>query len=245
MGLESLLAMLKSGVTEVTEVQANNGGASGCNPAQPEGVTEVTPPGGGNPSVTPVTPRNPAEVTEQASNSKACTPVTPDTPEIIMPQRATATAPLPADAEAEIRAWLAMIGETDPATIHEVLGEYHRYQDARDYYGGRAGADLPKPDPYPDDRRTCSECTNLAGRRCRAAMRRELIGMASWHEPDPERLHACYAFLPLANDPDQRTGKERWPSLAPTKTADPDQRGGRDHWDRPSHRENAHANPGK
>ena len=214
MGLESLLAMMKSGVTEVTEVQASNGGPSGCNPAQPAGVTEVTPPGGGNPPVTPVTPRNPGGVTPQASNSKACTLVTPVTPEIIIPQRGTATAPLPADAEAAIRAWLAMIGETDPATIAEVMGECHRYQDARDYYGGRAAADLPKPDPFPDDRIMCSECGNLAGRRCRAAMRRELIGMASWHEPDPARHHACYGYLPLTNDTDQRPGAERWPSLA-------------------------------
>ncbi len=218
MGLESLLAMMKSGVTEVTEVQPCNGGPSGCNPAQPAGVTEVATTLSGNQAVTPVTPRNPPEVTTQVSNAKACTPVTPVTPEIIMPQRPPATAPLPADEEAAIRAWLAMIGETDPATIAEVMGECHRYQDARDYYGGRAAADLPKPDPFPDDRIMCSECGNLAGRRCRAAMRRELIGMASWHEPDPTRRHACFAFLPVASDPDPRPGKVRWPSLAPNYT---------------------------
>lgn len=214
MGLESLLAMMKSGVSGVAEVQASNDGASGCNPPQPAGVSEVSiAMGGGHPD-TPDTPRNLPEVSAQASNSKACTPDTPDTPKIIIPQRPPATAPLPADAEAAIRAWLALIGETDPATIAEVMGECHRYQDARDYYGGRAAADLPKPDPFPDDRKTCGECANLAGRRCRAAMRRELPGMASWHEPDPERRHACFAFLPLASDPDQRTGKVRWPILA-------------------------------
>ncbi len=218
MGLESLLALMKSGVTEVTEVQASNGGPSGCNPAQPDGVTEVTPPGGGNPPVTPVTPRNPGGVTPQASNSKACTLVTPVTPEIIIPQRAPATAPLSADTEAAIRAWLVMIGETDAATIAEVMGECHRFQDARDYYGGRAAADLPQPDPFPDDRIMCGECGNLAGRRCRAAMHRELPATAPWHEPDPTRRHACFAFLPLPSDPDQRPGKVRWPSLAPNNS---------------------------
>lgn len=218
MGLESLLASLQSGVSQVSGVQPNNDGASGCNPTPADGVSGVSRARGDEDTDTPDTPRNLAGVSAQASNSKACTPDTPDTPEIIIPQRTPATAPLLADAEAVIRAWLAMIGETDPATIHEVLGECHRYQDARDYYGGRAAADLPKPDPFPDDRIMCSECGNLAGRRCRAAMHRELIGMAPWHEPDPTRRHACFAFLPVVSDPDPRPGKVRWPSLAPNYT---------------------------
>lgn len=69
-----------------------------------------------------------------------------------------------------------------------------------------------------DDRITCTACRNLTGARCQAARRRELPSMAPWHEPDPERLHACYAFLPLADDTDQRPGKVRWPSLAPGYT---------------------------
>ena len=89
---------------------------------------------------------------------------------------------------------------------------------------------IPANDPHPDllesffgyavphdDRIQCTACRNLAtSGRCKAA--RELPGMASWHEPDPERLHACYAFLPLADDTDQRPGKVRWPSLAPGYT---------------------------
>ncbi|MBP6733935.1 MAG: hypothetical protein KAX51_07215 [Chromatiaceae bacterium] len=64
-----------------------------------------------------------------------------------------------------------------------------------------------------DDRIQCQACRNLAtSGRCLAA--RRLPGMASWHEPDPSRHHACYAFLPLASDPDPRPGKVRWPSLA-------------------------------
>ena len=74
-------------------------------------------------------------------------------------------------------------------------------------------ADLPS-----DDRIQCQACRNLTGARCQAARRRELPSMAPWHEPDPERRHACHGFLPLASDPDQRPGKVRWPSLAPNYT---------------------------
>lgn len=68
-----------------------------------------------------------------------------------------------------------------------------------------------------DYRIQCQACRNLANSgRCLAA--RRLPGMASWHEPDGERLHACYQYSPLADDPDQRPGKVRWPSLAPNYT---------------------------
>lgn len=87
----------------------------------------------------------------------------------------------------------------------------------------RAANDPPPPAPWlsglpHDDRIQCTACRNLTGARCQAARRRELPSMAPWHEPDPERLHACYGFLPLASDPDQRPGKVRWPSLAPNYT---------------------------
>ena len=65
-----------------------------------------------------------------------------------------------------------------------------------------------------DDRITCRQCRHLSGRRCQAAARRELAQVAPWHEPDPARHHACYGYLPLTNDTDQRPGAERWPSLA-------------------------------
>ena len=65
-----------------------------------------------------------------------------------------------------------------------------------------------------DDRITCRQCRHLSGRRCQAAARRELAQVAPWHEPDPARHHACYGFIPLANDTDQRPGAERWPCLA-------------------------------
>jgi hypothetical protein len=52
------------------------------------------------------------------------------------------SAPLTASEEAAIRAWLALIGETDPATIAAVIDHCQRDADARDYFAGRAAADL-------------------------------------------------------------------------------------------------------
>ena len=74
----------------------------------------------------------------------------PFTPTIRQP-----SAPLTASEETAIREWLALIEETDPATIAEVIGQCQRDADARDYFTRRAAAELPKPDPFPDDRRTC------------------------------------------------------------------------------------------
>ena len=54
-------------------------------------------------------------------------------------------APLTAEEETAIRAWLALIEETDPATLAEVIGRCQRDADARDYFTGRAAAELPKP----------------------------------------------------------------------------------------------------
>lgn len=59
------------------------------------------------------------------------------------------SAPMSANDEQAIRAWLAMIEETDPATIAEVFSQCQRDADARDYFTGRAAAELPKPDSLP------------------------------------------------------------------------------------------------
>lgn len=54
----------------------------------------------------------------------------------------TATAPMTADEDAAIRAWLALIEETDQATIAEVIEQCQRDAEARDYFTGRAAAEL-------------------------------------------------------------------------------------------------------
>ena len=96
------------------------------------------------------------------------------------------TARITAEEEKAIRAWLELIEETDPAAITEVIEKCQRVADAREYFIGRAAAELPKPDP--DDRRTCSQCANLIARRCEG-------------------------YAPGQDDPDQRHGRERWPGL--------------------------------
>ena len=87
-----------------------------------------------------------ADILERHPDAVAAEPFTPT---IRQP-----SAPLTASEETAIRAWLALIEETDPATIAEVMGQCQRDADARDYFTGRAAAELPKPDPFPDDRRT-------------------------------------------------------------------------------------------
>ena len=50
------------------------------------------------------------------------------------------TVHMAADEEAAIRAWLEQIGETDPATISEVIKQCQRDKDAREYFIRRAVA---------------------------------------------------------------------------------------------------------
>lgn len=131
----------------------------------------------------------------------------PFTPTIRQP-----SAPLTAEAENAIRAWLALIEETDPATIAEVIDQCQRDADARDYFTGRAAAELPKPDPFPDDRRTCEQCANLTGRTCQAAKRGEIVASRNY-EPIRDLPRRCEGYAPGADDPDRRHGPERWPGL--------------------------------
>lgn len=97
-----------------------------------------------------------ADILEQHPDAVAAEPFTPTIRQ--------ASAPMTASEETAIRAWLALIEETDPATIAEVIGQCQRDADARDYFTGRAAAELPKPDPFPDDRRTCDRRRQAAKR---------------------------------------------------------------------------------
>ena len=62
---------------------------------------------------------------------------------VAKPQREQAAAPITNDQEAAILAWLAHIGETDPAIIAEVLASCRRDGEALAYFLGRAGESLP------------------------------------------------------------------------------------------------------
>jgi hypothetical protein len=149
-----------------------------------------------------------AEILERHPEAVAAEPFTPTI-------RQTST-PLTAEEETAIRAWLALIEETDPATIAEVIDQCQRDADARGYFTGRAAAELPKPDPFPDDRRTCSQCANLKGRRCLAAEHGEIAASRS-HEPVSDIPRRCEGYLPCPDDPDRRTGLERWPEFGRAK----------------------------
>jgi hypothetical protein len=144
-----------------------------------------------------------AEILERHSDAVAAEPFTPN---IRQP-----SAPLTASEETAIRAWLALIEETDQATITEVIGQCQRDADAREYFNGRA-AELLKPCVSPDDRRTCNQCANLIARRCQVAKRYAIVSSGS-DEPMRSIPRRCEGYAPGADDPDRRHGRERWPGL--------------------------------
>jgi hypothetical protein len=113
---------------------------------------------------------------------------------------------------ARLRAWLQG-WEDDPGTRAEIWDKCHRDADALAYWLRRAG-EVPGPDTW-DDRRTCRQCVNLArSGRCLAAGRGELAVTSRDYRPPPDRLHRCEGYIPGADDPDRRAGRERWPALA-------------------------------
>lgn len=75
-----------------------------------------------------------ADILERHPDAVAAEPFTPT---IRQP-----SAPLTAEDETAIRAWLALIEENDPTTIAEVIGQCQRDADARDYFTGRAATEL-------------------------------------------------------------------------------------------------------
>ena len=69
-------------------------------------------------------------------------------------------------------------------------------------------------EPITEDRIRCISCRAMREDRT-CGNWRHLGYPASRHFgfPEVERLHRCLGYLPLASDPDQRTGRERWPGL--------------------------------
>lgn len=153
-----------------------------------------------------------ADILERHPDAVAAEPFTPT---IRQP-----SAPLTAEEETAIRAWLALIEETDPATIAEVIGQCQRDADARDYFTGRAAADNVQKNEgnaaFDDDRRTCNQCANLIARRCHAAKRGEIVASRNY-EPIRDLPRRCEGYAPGAADTDRRPGRERWPGLTDTK----------------------------
>lgn len=148
-----------------------------------------------------------ADILEQHPDAIAAEPFTPTFRQ--------PSAPMTASEETAIRAWLALIEETDPATIAEVIGQcqrgcgcaglLHRAAAAHNLQKNRA-------DAADDDRRTCDQCANLIARRCQAAKRGEIVASRSY-EPIRDLPRRCEGYAPGADDPDRRHGRERWPGL--------------------------------
>lgn len=131
-----------------------------------------------------------ADILERHPDAVAAEPLTPT---IRQP-----SAPLTASEETAIRAWLALIEETDPATIAELVGQCQRDADARDYFTGRAVAELPKTDPFPDDRRRCCHCLNLLPNGvCKAASPQGPVIANRGYRP-VDILKRCEGYTPRA-----------------------------------------------
>lgn len=154
-----------------------------------------------------------AEILERHPDAVATEPFTPTIRQ--------ASPPLTASEETAIRAWLALIEETDPATIAEVIGQCQRDADVRDYFTGRTISEnqddlaVDRNRLETDHRRPCSQCLNLRGRVCSIAKpeRGALVVANQGYQPAPDTLQRCAGYLPNASDTDQRLGRERWPEL--------------------------------
>jgi hypothetical protein len=77
-----------------------------------------------------------AEILERHLDAVAAEPFTPTIRQ--------ASAPLTACEETAIRAWLALIEETAPATIAAVIGQCQQDADTRDYFTRQSAAELPE-----------------------------------------------------------------------------------------------------
>ncbi|RYF47360.1 MAG: hypothetical protein EOO38_12335 [Cytophagaceae bacterium] len=120
--------------------------------------------------------------------------------------------------ETAIRAWLAHIEETDPATITAVLDKCLTDVDERKVLLQWA-KEVPRPSAVDDDRRRCDQCVNLTERGLCLAARRGEINATRVHKPVRDLLQRCIGYMPKATDRDQRSGRERWPGLVKIQEA--------------------------
>lgn len=115
--------------------------------------------------------------------------------------------PMSVDEESAIRTWLALIEETDMATISGVIERCQQDADARAYFAGRAASVGPAADPFPDDRRSCRQCANLSQQgRCMAAWRDEIAASRSY-TPIRDLPRRCECYILGADKLDTRHGQ--------------------------------------
>jgi hypothetical protein len=126
-----------------------------------------------------------ADILERHPDAVAAEPFTPA---IRQP-----SAPLTAREEMVIRAWLALIEETDPATFAEVIGRCQRDADARAYFLARARLEMPTPEP--DDRRPCRDCRHLRDEVCSIASPGGIVSANRGYRPSTINTpHRCAGF---------------------------------------------------
>jgi hypothetical protein len=115
--------------------------------------------------------------------------------------------------ERAILRWLSQIGEGAPKIAAEVLEACRQDMSARRYFLARAAAELPKPDPFPDDRRRCAHCLNfLPNGVCKVAVPGGLVSARRGFQPVQDFPRRCAGYRPCLDDPDRRLGLERWPA---------------------------------
>ena len=209
MSLESLLARLRASalsipdVSDVSDVQPYGGAACSRYGRETADVSDVSAAARFRLADTPDTAAKKQTYQPEPYGQAACTADTSDT------SRSEEGA-----ASVSAARWLADVArhlDTTPAALlaagvilAEEVASYYRDRDPH------AMADALRrvhPDRFtarePDDRRHCAACMNLAGTRCQA---RRLLVM----DDLPRR---CSDYLPTPDDPDQRPGRDRWPSL--------------------------------
>jgi hypothetical protein len=150
-----------SEVSGVSRVQPSIGGACADTPAETDGVSGVS--------------------RRDERHALAAEPIEPG--------RRQPGAPLAGDQEAAIRAWLVTIGETDQATIAEVLTWCRQDEDVRRYFG-RAG-EIPA-----DDRRRCNQCGNLHGAVCIIAKPGGVVSAIVGYRPVQGIPQRCAGYKP-------------------------------------------------
>lgn len=120
----------------------------------------------------------------------------PGVDENIYSGHGNAEKPLSREQGSIIRAWLAhIIEETDHDIIAEVLDKCCSNPKALAYFLWRA-EEMPRLLPSDDDRRSCSQCSNLSGRRLCMAEKRGEFFAGRKYQPVSELRRRRDSYLP-------------------------------------------------
>jgi len=113
--------------------------------------------------------------------------------------------------EMKIRECLSNIEETDLSVIKEIVSKCHSDLITRSYYLGLS--ESHRQNGIVEQRRSCTQCTNLMPTGVCLAARRGEIKAGSTYRPVLDILRRCTGYMPNYDDHDRRTGNERWPSM--------------------------------